>query len=118
MSAVPAPLEVAWFAALCDDDYEFLGVPDPSLASSFEHCGDIVRTVDRLGFDNVLLPSGYSLGIDATEAVRGLDARRAVALDTLMPFGLRACKRRVIALPTRPRFPRCPPRPSSRACSS
>ena len=21
--------EVAWFSALCDDDYEFLGVPDP-----------------------------------------------------------------------------------------
>ena len=36
------------------------------------------------------------LGIDATEAARGLDARRAVALDTLMPFGLRACKRRVM----------------------
>lgn len=23
------PPEVAWFAALCDDDYEHLGVPDP-----------------------------------------------------------------------------------------
>jgi hypothetical protein len=23
--------EVSWFAALCDDDYEFLGVPDPAL---------------------------------------------------------------------------------------
>lgn len=36
------------------------------------------------------------VGIDATEAARGLDAKRAVALDTLMPFGLRACKRRVL----------------------
>lgn len=36
------------------------------------------------------------LGIDATEAARGLDATRAMALDTLMPFGLQACKRRVI----------------------
>lgn len=36
------------------------------------------------------------LGIDATEAARGLDARRAIALDTVMPFGLKACKRRVI----------------------
>ncbi|MFM7063882.1 MAG: LLM class flavin-dependent oxidoreductase, partial [Actinomycetes bacterium] len=62
----PPPLEIAWFGALCDDDYEVLGVPDPALASSVEHCGDIVRTFDRLGFDNVLLPSGYSLGIDAT----------------------------------------------------
>jgi len=60
------PLEIAWFAALCDDDYEFLGVPDPALVSTVDHCGSIVRTVDRLGFDNVLLPSGYTLGIDAT----------------------------------------------------
>jgi alkanesulfonate monooxygenase len=61
--AVP---ELSWFAALCDDDYEFLGVADASLASSWKHCADIVRTAERAGFDNVLLPSGYSLGIDAT----------------------------------------------------
>jgi alkanesulfonate monooxygenase len=59
-------VEVAWFSALCDDDYEFLGVPDPLLASSFEHCRNIVLTADRYGFDNVLLPSGYQLGIDNT----------------------------------------------------
>jgi alkanesulfonate monooxygenase len=58
--------EYAWFAALCDDDYEFLGVPDPSLQSSWEHCRDIVLRAERNGFDNVLLPSGYALGIDAT----------------------------------------------------
>lgn len=57
-------VEMAWFSALCDDDYEFLGVPDPQLASSFEHCRNIVLTADRYGFDNVLLPSGYQLGID------------------------------------------------------
>lgn len=59
-------IEVAWFSALCDDDYEFLGVAEPALASSWEHCSDIVRAADRWGFDNVLLPSGYTLGIDAT----------------------------------------------------
>ena len=58
--------EIAWFGALCDDDYEFLGQPDPTLASSWPHCRDIVQTADRLGFDNVLLPSGYELGIDST----------------------------------------------------
>jgi alkanesulfonate monooxygenase len=58
--------EISWFGALCDDDYEYLGVPDPALASSWEHCSDIVRTADRNGFDNVLLPSGYTLGIDST----------------------------------------------------
>ena len=58
--------EVSWFAALCDDDYEFLGHPDPALKSSFEHCRDIVLAADTGGFDNILLPSGYALGIDST----------------------------------------------------
>jgi len=59
-------IEVSWFSALCDDDYEFLGVPDPALASTWPHCRDIVQTADRRGYDNVLLPSGYALGIDST----------------------------------------------------
>lgn len=60
------PCEIAWFSALCDDDYEFLGVPDPKLRSSWEHCRDIVTAAESGGFDNVLLPSGYALGIDTT----------------------------------------------------
>jgi alkanesulfonate monooxygenase len=60
-----SPVEVSWFAALCDDDYEFLGVPDPARLSSPGHCGEIVRTAEAAGFDNILLPSGYGLGIDA-----------------------------------------------------
>ena len=60
-----APPEISWFAALCDDDYEFLGVPDPALASSYTHCRDIVLRAERGGFDNILLPSGYQLGIDS-----------------------------------------------------
>jgi alkanesulfonate monooxygenase len=58
--------EVSWFSALCDDDYEFLGAPDDALKSSFEHCRNIVLTAEKGGFDNVLLPSGYALGIDST----------------------------------------------------
>ena len=58
--------EVSWFSALCDDDYEFLGVPDSMLASSWEHCRDIVLAAESGGFDNILLPSGYSLGLDTT----------------------------------------------------
>ena len=58
--------EVSWFSALCDDDYEFLGVPDPMLQSSWEHCRNIVLTAEKGGFDNVLLPSGYQLGLDTT----------------------------------------------------
>ena len=58
--------EVGWFSALCDDDYEFLGLPDPALASSWEHCRNIVLAAEKGGFDNILLPSGYQLGIDTT----------------------------------------------------
>jgi alkanesulfonate monooxygenase len=57
--------EVAWFSALCSDDYEFLGVPDGSLRSSYEHCGDIVRKADAHGYQNILLPSGWIAGQDA-----------------------------------------------------
>jgi alkanesulfonate monooxygenase len=58
--------EIAWFSALCDDDYEFLGVPDPYLQSSWEHCRQIVLRAEEGGFDNILLPSGYQLGLDTT----------------------------------------------------
>jgi alkanesulfonate monooxygenase len=61
-----SPCEVSWFSALCDDDYEFLGAPDPRLQSSFEHCRDIALTAESAGFDNLLLPSGYALGLDST----------------------------------------------------
>ena len=66
------PAEVAWFGALCDDDYQYLGMPDPALASSWEHCRDITLAAERNGFDNILLPSGYTLGIDATAFAAGI----------------------------------------------
>ncbi|KQS48981.1 MULTISPECIES: LLM class flavin-dependent oxidoreductase [unclassified Sphingomonas] len=68
------PCEVSWFSALCDDDYEFLGQPDPALASSWEHCRDIVMQAETGGFDNILLPSGYALGIDTTAFAAGIAA--------------------------------------------
>ena len=60
------PVEISWFGALCDDDYEYLGVPEDHLKSSWPHCSNIVKTADTLGYDNVLLPSGYQLGMDST----------------------------------------------------
>ena len=68
MSSITSPdvPEISWFGALCDDDYEFLGVPESNIPSSWAHCRDIVQAADRGGFDNVLLPSGYQLGIDST----------------------------------------------------
>lgn len=64
--SVEGPCEISWFSALCDDDYEFLGVPDEKFRSSWEHCRDIVLQAETGGFDNVLLPSGYQLGLDTT----------------------------------------------------
>jgi alkanesulfonate monooxygenase len=54
--------EMAWFSAICSEDYEYLGVPDGRLRSSFEHCSDIFTTADRLGYQNILLPSSFQPG--------------------------------------------------------
>jgi len=62
-TSTPA-VDVAWFSALCDDDYEFLGLADPRLQSSFDHCRDIVLAAESGGYDTILLPSGYALGLD------------------------------------------------------
>jgi alkanesulfonate monooxygenase len=67
-----ASVEVAWFAPLCDDDYEYLGVPDAALRSSFPHCRDIVLRAEANGFDNILCPSGYALGIDGIAFAGGV----------------------------------------------
>ncbi len=66
--------EIAWFSALCDDDYEFLAHPAPALKSSWQHCRDIVLNAEKGGFDNILLPSGYALGIDGTAFAGGIAA--------------------------------------------
>ncbi|WP_428970434.1 LLM class flavin-dependent oxidoreductase [Sphingomonas sp. Xoc002] len=72
MTDMLGPCEISWFSALCDDDYEFLGVPDPALRSSWEHCRDIVLQAETAGYDNCLLPSGYALGIDTTAFAAGI----------------------------------------------
>src|SRR5712692_8311168 len=64
--------EVSWFAALCDDDYEFLGVPDSALQSSWEHCRGIALGAEEAGYDNLLLPSGYTMGIDSVAFAAGI----------------------------------------------
>jgi alkanesulfonate monooxygenase len=64
--------EVAWFAPICSDDYEYLGVPDPRLTSSFRHASDILLTAERLGFDNILCPSSYQVGQDTLTFAAGV----------------------------------------------
>ena len=61
--------EVSWFAALCSDDYAYLGVPDGALKSSWEHCSDIVKRAETLGFRNILCPSSYQVGQDTLSFV-------------------------------------------------
>lgn len=62
-------VEVSWFAALCSDDYEYLGVPDSRLRSSFAHCSSLVQTAEELGFRNILCPSSYQVGQDTLSFV-------------------------------------------------
>jgi len=72
VSAGAKPVEIAWFCPLCDDDYQRLGVPDPALRSSFPHCRDVLLGAEAAGFDNILCPSGYSLGIDSIAFAGGV----------------------------------------------
>lgn len=63
--------EISWFSALCSDDYEFLGVPDGALRSSWEHCSNIVKEAENQGFGNILCPSSYQVGQDTLSFVAG-----------------------------------------------
>ncbi|MEL7130043.1 MAG: LLM class flavin-dependent oxidoreductase [Pseudomonadota bacterium] len=64
-------VEVSWFSALCSDDYALLGVPDPSLKSSWSHCRDILLEAEHQGFGNILCPSSYQVGQDTLSFVAG-----------------------------------------------
>jgi alkanesulfonate monooxygenase len=66
-----AESEVSWFAALCSDDYQFLGVPDGDLRSSWAHCSNIVKRAEARGFRNILCPSSYQVGQDTLSFVAG-----------------------------------------------
>ncbi len=64
--------EVAWFAPICDDDYEFLGVPDKGLKSTFAHSADVLLRADTLGYRNILCPSSYQVGQDTWTFASGV----------------------------------------------
>jgi len=64
-------VEVSWFAALCSDDYQFLGQPDGALRSSWDHCSNIVKRAETHGFRNILCPSSYQVGQDTLSFVAG-----------------------------------------------
>jgi len=64
-------IEVSWFSALCSDDYQFLGVPEKSLKSSWDHCSSILIEAEKQGFRNILCPSSYQVGQDTLSFVAG-----------------------------------------------
>ncbi|MBJ3762766.1 LLM class flavin-dependent oxidoreductase [Maribius pontilimi] len=64
-------IEVSWFAALCSDDYEYLGMPDGNLRSSWSHCSAILKEAEAQGFRNILCPSSYQVGQDTLSFVAG-----------------------------------------------
>lgn len=64
--------EVSWFSALCSDDYQFLGVPDGDLRSSWAHCRDIALEAEQQGFRNILAPSSFQVGQDTLSFVAGM----------------------------------------------
>jgi alkanesulfonate monooxygenase len=61
--------EVSWFAPLCSDDYDYLGVPDNRFKSTFEHTSQILLRAEALGFRNILCPSSYQVGQDTLSFV-------------------------------------------------
>ncbi len=63
--------EISWFAPLCSDDYQYLGVPEGKLRSSWDNTSTILRKADELGFRNILCPSSYQVGQDTLSFVAG-----------------------------------------------
>jgi 3-hydroxybutyryl-CoA dehydrogenase len=83
----PAPFARVWVAP---------GPPHAELRALVGASGAIVDDSARPAADSLVLLA--PLGLDATTAATdaGLPAERTVALDTLFPFGARACSRRVL----------------------
>ena len=80
--------EVAWFSALCSDDYQHLGVPEGHLRSSYAHCKSIVQCADHNGYQNILLPSSYQVGQDTlTFAAAMAEQTRQIQLLTAIRCG-------------------------------
>jgi alkanesulfonate monooxygenase len=81
-------VEVGWFCDLCNGDYEYLGVSDGNLRSSFTHCADIIKTADTLGYQNILLPSSYQVGQDTlTFAAAASQFTKSITLLTAIRCG-------------------------------
>ncbi len=56
--------EVAWFAPSCGGDTTRLGTIDRQRLATFAYNSHVIGAADRLGFDNVLIPSSFVPGMD------------------------------------------------------
>ncbi len=61
----PRAAEVSWFCDLCGGDTAYLGTIDGERRSNFENCSNILFEAERLGYQNILLPTSYIVGQDA-----------------------------------------------------
>ena len=66
------PLEISWFAPICDGDDAVLTRRDPRYKSTWANASAIVRAADALGYRNVLCPSSYQVGQDTWSFVSAL----------------------------------------------
>ncbi|GAB3327114.1 LLM class flavin-dependent oxidoreductase [Larkinella ripae] len=64
--------EISWFNDIIGGDTEFLGVLDEDRRSTFDHCRDITREADRLGFSSLLFPTAYTVGQDVLTFAAGM----------------------------------------------
>ncbi|MEQ1785780.1 MAG: LLM class flavin-dependent oxidoreductase [Acidimicrobiales bacterium] len=94
------PLEISWFAPSCWGDTARLGVDDPTRRATYAYNARVIGAADRLGFQNVLIPSSFVPGMDpwtlaaslgpATTTTRLLPAVRVGEFDP--PMFARAAK--------------------------
>jgi alkanesulfonate monooxygenase len=56
--------EVSWFAPICNGDFEYMGVHDNHLKSTWKNASNVLLTADKLGYRNILCPSSYQVGQD------------------------------------------------------
>ena len=86
---LPVTCEVSWFAPLCDEDFEFLGVRDDRLLSSWEHCRGVALRADEAGFDNLNLDLMFALPQQTTPLwEQTLDKAMALGTEHLSLYAL------------------------------
>jgi alkanesulfonate monooxygenase len=64
--------EISWFNDIIGGDTEYLGVLDNSRRSNFDHCSEITKKAEELGFSNILYPTAFTVGQDVLTFASGM----------------------------------------------